>query len=194
MSERSPADSSSATSVPRILFGIGCFSFEAPDADLLLMANSSGQYTIHDWADDVEKALKSIPSLDDIVVEGFRYVRGDHPKTWRDSTTVQVQDLPRTGLHRGGELRPHPSSGRISFTVTIPLHVQKEVFAYAGERSGTRFGVDIHFSNGMPVAFVHSFTDESDPALGVAIVREFLRHEFAQRVEANSPIRFTGSS
>lgn len=174
-----------------VWFGIGCYSFEAPGEDLLLMQNRKGSYNVYRWAEDVEAALRMIPSLDNITLEGFRYVRGDHRPTWRDGFALMIRDDSADGgQHQGGDLRPHPSSGRIRFTVTIPQHVQRSVLALAESYKGTEFEVDIWYGDGMPVSFVRSVERTDDPAISVAIVREFLRSEFEQRVNANSPIRF----
>ncbi|GAA1648446.1 hypothetical protein [Microbacterium flavum] len=179
-----------------IWFGIGCYSFEAPGEDLLLMQNRMGTYTVHSWAGDVEAALRMIPSIDKINLSGFHLVRGDHKSTWRDDFAMFLRETSTDGgLHEGGDLRPHPSSGRIEFTVIIPEHVQRSVLPQAQVYNGTVFDVDIRYGGGMPVAFVRNVDVASDaandPALGVAIVRQFLVAEFEQRVNAKSPIRFT---
>lgn len=179
-----------ASDVQPVVFGIGCFSFEAPKADHLLMQNPSGTYTVHDWAADVERYLAALPSVDDIRVEGFRSVRGDHPLTWRDTTVAAIKTLDHDGLHHGGDLRPHPTLGRVSFTVTIPVRTQADVMFYAEGRTGTRFDVDIRYGPGMPVAFARAYADFEDPSLAVAIVREFLRSEEAARSIEGNPIRF----
>jgi len=173
-----------------LTFGIGCYSFEAPDADLLLMQNPDGSYSIHDWARDVEQALRSIPSLDNIVVTGFRTVRGDSPSTWRNFGDGSKHFSDEKGLHRGGDLRPHPVGGRIQFDVRIPLHVQENVFSWGTALQGTKFEVDIRYGQGMPVAFVRAADVETHPSMAVAVVREFLRSEFDARLAAN-PITFT---
>lgn len=173
-----------------IMFGVGCFSFEAPDADHLLMENPTGTYSVHDWASDVERYLAAFPSIDNIRVEGFRSVRGDQPLTWRDTTVAAIRQLDHDGSHHGGDLRPHPDRGRVGFTVTIPIRTQVEVMVYAEGRTGTRFDVDIRYGAGMPVAFVRTYADQEDPSLAVAIVREFLRAEERARGSESSPIRF----
>lgn len=171
-------------------FGIGCYTFEAPDADLLTMENPKGTYSIHSWARDVEAALRSIPSLDNILVSGFHSVRGDHAFNWRETTRAALQALPHSALHPGGDFRPHPIDGHIGFDVTIPLHIQSEVFPLGHNRTGTRFRVDISYAHGMPVAFVRSFADGQDPSLSVAIVREFLNREFDKHLPVGNPIKF----
>jgi len=172
-------------------FGIGCYSFEAPSADHLLMQNSEGTYSVHDWADDVERALKSIPSLDKIRVEGFRSVRGDHAPTWRNTVEQVVKELPHDSRHRGGDLLPHPVNGRISFVATIPKHTQAQVFPYVAPMDGTVFEIDIRYAYGMPVAFVRCVTSNPGPSMAVALVREFLTSEFEQRTDSMGGIRFT---
>lgn len=179
-----------AASDQLIMFGVGCFSFEAPNADHLLMENPTGTYSVHDWASDVERYLAALPSIDNIRVEGFRSVRGDHPLTWRDTTVAAIRQLDHDGSHHGGDLRPHPTVGRVSFTVTIPLRTQAEVMVYAEGRTGTRFDVDIRYGAGMPVAFVRTYEDQENPSLAVAIVREFLLAEERARGNESSPIRF----
>jgi len=54
---------------------------------------------------------------------------------------------------------------------------------------GTRFEVDIRYGRGMPVAFVRAPHETVVPSHAVAIVREFLRQEFEQRLSGNA-IRF----
>lgn len=174
----------------QLVFGIGCFSFEAPEADHLLIQKSSGSYSVHDWTADVERYLARMPSVDDIRVEGFQTVRADRAYTWRDTTLAAIESLEHDGMHHGGNLRPHPSRGRVSFTVTIPLRTQFEVMFFAEGRTGTRFDIDIRYGAGMPVAFVRSYEDFDDPSLAVAIVREFLRAEEASRSFDDIPIRF----
>lgn len=173
-----------------VVFGIGCFSLEAPSADLLLMANPKGTYSVHDWAADVERFLAAFPSIDEIRVEGFHSVRGDHRSTWRDATVEAIKSIEHDGMHRGGDLRPHPTDGRVSFVITIPARTQVGVMYAAEGRSGTRFDVDIFFTWGMPVAFVRTYADVDDPSLAVAIVREFMRKEAPLRAQEDNPIRF----
>ncbi|MBF4582497.1 hypothetical protein ITJ54_07420 [Curtobacterium sp. VKM Ac-2865] len=173
-----------------IYFGIGCYTFEAPDADLLTMVNPEGSYSIHSWSQDVEAALRSIPSLDNIEVSGFHSVRGDHPFNWRETTRAALHSLPHSSLHRGGDFRPHPVNGQIRFDATIPVHIQNEVFPYVENRRGTRFTVHISYAFGMPVAFVRTYDDHQDPSTAVAIVREFLKREFDKQIPAGNPIKF----
>lgn len=178
------------TPITPIAFGVGCFSFEAPKADHILMQNPSGTYTIQNWAVDVEKYLQTLPSIDHIRVEGFMTVRGDHPTTWRDATESALKEIEHDGHHHGGALRPHPVRGRVSFTVTIPVRTQLELNPYIQGRVGTRFDVDIRYDVGMPVAFVRTHDDFDDPSSAVAIVREFLRSEEKSRPAKENPIRF----
>lgn len=173
-----------------IAFGIGCYSFEAPDADHLLVQHPEGTYGIQDWATDVEQTLRSLPSLDRIRVEGFGSVRGDSPPSWRNQHEQVLRSLPHSSLHRGGGLRPHPVRGQISFELTIPVHVQERVFPFGEPSLGTRFEVDLRYGYGMPVAYVRAADNDQSPSMAVAIVREFLREEFTTRL-SGSPIKFT---
>ena len=174
-----------------VAFGIGCYSFTAPDADNLLLQNPEGKYLVQDWAQDVELALKAIPGLDEISVLGFGSVRGETPPTWRTAIEDVFRDEPDSPYHPGGDLLPHPVSGRIAFAATIPTHTQMQVFSPSRAMHGTRFEIDIRYGYGMPVAFVRAPDGEVAPSMAVAIVREFLWSEFAQRASDADPIRFT---
>ena len=174
-----------------VAFGIGCYSFTAPDADNLRMQNREGKYLVQDWAQDVELALKAIPGLDEISVLGFGSVRADTPPTWRTAIEGVLHDESDSLYHPGGDLLPHPVSGRIAFVATIPTHTQMRVFSPSRAMAGTRFEIDIRYGYGMPVAFVRAPDGELAPSMAVAIVREFLRSEFAQRASDADLIQIT---
>jgi len=181
----------STPALPALSFGIGCFSFEVPDADLHDFHNPKGSYSLVDFKKDLEEALSSIPSLDNIDVSDFNTTRLGRKASWRNEIEQSLHDFPHEGNHRGGDLKPQLSAGFISFTITIPIHTQKKVFAFGHPMPGTNFEVDIRFGGGMPVAFVRAPEGSLRPSMAVAIVREFLESEFEQRINAISPIRFT---
>ena len=174
------------SSTNSVSFGVGCFTFEVPDEDHMLMF-SPGTYSVHDWARDVEAALRELPSLDSIEVDGFRSVRGDSPPSWRNELERLIADGPHESTHKYGDFQPHPSVGRIKFDVTIPTRTQEQVFNYVGSRVGasTVFSVDIHYDGGMPVAYIRPAAVEAQPSTSVAVVREFLRSEFDSRLKDN---------
>jgi hypothetical protein len=153
--------------------------------------NPKGEYTLVNFKNDLEEALSSIPSLDNIEVSTFRSTRLGRRATWRNQIEQALQEVPHESNHRGGDLKPQLSDGYVSFSLTIPVHTQKKVFVFGHPMPGTDFEVDIRFGHGMPVAFVRAPDGAFIPSMAVAIVREFLESEFEQRVNSSSPIRFT---
>lgn len=174
----------------RMSFGVGCFMFECHGADLATNDNLSGSYRTPDWARDVRKALEMLPSVDNIHIDTPRGVKGSR----RQQSILEFPSdlIPSSpGLHDGGPFFPHPSSGSLSFRVSIPHHVQERMTYGRPICQATLFDVDISFEGAYPVTFVSMGGEENSPSTAVMIVREFLTDEFNQREKLVAPISFT---
>jgi hypothetical protein len=174
----------------RMSFGVGCFMFESHGTDLATIDNLSGSYRTPDWARDVRKALEMLPSVDNIHIDTPRGVKGGiRQQSILEFPSGLIPSSP--GLHDGGPFFPHPSSGGLSFRVSIPHHVQERMTYGRPICQATLFDVDIRFEGAYPVAFVSMDGEENSPSTAVMIVREFLKDEFKQREKLVDPISFT---
>jgi len=168
-------------------FGVGCFMFEAPGEDFPSYGNPNGAYTMSRWAEDVRSALEAIPSVDGIEIEAPSRVH-DHGA---NRFALEPDDEWSGTEHYGGSFMPHPSRGRITFCVTIPLHIPNKIVPFVHDYSSTVFTGGLRFDGMFPIAFVSMDQEEKRPALAVEIVRDFLTAEFEQRAGAVGNIRFS---
>lgn len=169
-------------------FGIGCFAFEVPAADLPYPEHA-GTYTAQAFEVDVRKALEAIPSVREVEIigmGGFGWIAGRPPPP-----KVEAGDATRS--HRGGPFVPHFYSGRIRFKIEVPERTQQSLFPSLGSGLGTLFTVDIIYTGNFPVTFIQplALADGARPSSAVPIVREFIRAEFQRRVDQVGLVRFS---
>lgn len=146
--------------------GIGSFHFELRAAE---------EPIVKVWPEKVKRALEAIPSVRDVEVDvPHSYTLGD----FGEGPNIAYS--------------PHPTSGQIRFRLNIPERIQKEVFRYWRGSQWENYVVLIFYTSGNPATFV--FIDgagpESDAALAVAMVREFIKREMDKLGEAADGIHF----
>lgn len=157
-------------------FGVGSFTFETFPAS---------EDNDHDWEDNVRSLLESIPTVRDVEI--------------KDIETFVVPE----GRYGGEEwepdgvlLTPHPSSGTLSFRITIPGRIQRELVELTGGGpafSNTESFYIVTFYRDFPVSYVFAEGEPNPYPIGsqaVAIVRKFLEQE-TSRYRKSDSIRFT---
>lgn len=161
-------------------FAYCSLSFLVPKQDHYTLTNEHGQYRMEHWARDVESALKTLPTVEDIEMgvptgsTGFE--PGDLLQRWGLD-----QDINRVP-HTYGRFAPHPSNGYVKFKVRINQAARERVFPMGGAQSDV-FSVYVNYSFGFPTAIINGEKPEDASGDIVPIVREFLKDEFRQRAE-----------
>ena len=169
-------------------FGVGCLHWEVVDrtwsesrqADLLREMTPG-------YSDDLSEMLSAIPSLRDLSVQtsGWRY--GPPLKE-----PVRTRPLGHT-IHGGGGLWPHPSRGRVEFSLDVPRRVQQVLTPWVPQNMPETFKVLTDYDGRFPVTIVVTEGDYLgySPSSGIAVVREFLASEMHQRFGSDAPLRLT---
>lgn len=157
-------------------FGVGSFTFETFPAS---EENDDG------WEDKVRSLLESIPTVRDVEINGVEsFAVPEGP--WGDGDLWDPD---------GVLLTPHPSSGTLSFRITIPIRIQKEI---AHRVLGQAFSeiesfYVLTFYRAFPVTYVFAEGEAGPHSMGaeaVRILRVFLAEE-TKRYRTNDSICFT---
>jgi hypothetical protein len=168
---QSPPDRSAVAPWPNFGFGIGCFGFENRSA---CPTGADDPYSPSQYRADIEKALNSIPSINNLAVRDFNGQRISSLIDWDlgPEATADTQHL-CTPI-----FRPHFSSGDISFSVTIPRRIHHDLLHFKNELADETFPVRIVSTSQFPVVFIRT----NDPLRGadaIQLTREFLWQELA---------------
>ncbi|MEX3102591.1 MULTISPECIES: hypothetical protein [unclassified Streptomyces] len=129
------------------------------------------------WADEVERVLNLIPSINDLKITGGR-------------TSFALFDT--EGAERLDDLIHHPIPvyGAVTFTITIPSRVQSRLSPWGDISVGNKvekFLVFIELDSDYPYTLIIVSGDEIvRPTGAVVVVREFLQEELAKLGDASS--------
>ena len=153
-----------------VAFGVGSLVFDAV-----------GAKDVDQWKEIVQSALDAIPSVRNL------------------SLTT-----PNISIFIDGEVTPYgesveltPAMGLMTFDVTIPTRLQKQLLFGSSVGDVEEFNVLTMFSHDHPVTFVVCRGADNtlrNPAFSLAIVRDFLANEISKLNDSGIRIRTIGPS